>query len=226
MDTGVLALVAIFALAAACALWNALHRRGIERRLLALGFEPCPADAPQIERAWQALARVHGAHVDHEIAISRCLRRAAGWGLIHRFEVSEKALGHETDEPRVGARFPAYLLDLRDPGSIARGPVTLYLLPAGNRLARALIEKTIELDPPGRKLELGRHPGAASILAAYGSTEGKLDDLVPAAAQERLARAAAHGFLSVHLADGKAGFEVLSSHRDVDAELAYLAEWC
>ncbi len=226
MSTGALAFIGIFALAAVCALWNLLHRRGIERRLLALGFERRDADAPALERAWQALARAHGACADHEIHVSGCLRRAAGWGLLHRFDVVERALGSGRGEPRVGAHFPAYLLDLREPDGVARAPVTLYLLPSGNRLARALIEKTIALAPPGQKLELTRHPGAESILSAYGSAAGKLDDVMPAAVQQRLARAAAHGFLSVHLAGGKAGFGVLPSHGDVAAELAYLSEWC
>lgn len=226
MSTGALAFIGIFALAAFCALWNLRHRRGVERRLLALGFERCDADAPALERAWQALARAHGAHAEHEICVGRCLRRAAGWGLLHRFDVTERTPGPERGEPSVGAHFPAYLLDLREPDGVARAPVTLYLLSSGNRLARALIEKTIELAPPGQKLELTRHPGSESILSAYGSKSGKLDDVMPAAVQQRLARAAAQGFLSVHLAAGKAGFAVNPGHRDIDAQLAYLTEWC
>jgi len=62
-------------------------------------------------------------------------------------------------------------------------------------------------------------------VAAYGESSGKLDERMPAAVQEKLARAAAHGFFIVHLGGGKAGFAVLPNHRDVDRELAYLAEW-
>jgi hypothetical protein len=182
MSIGALAFVGIFALAAVCAAWNVLHRRGVEQRLRALGFEPCEADAPVLECTWRTLAQADDA--DHEIRVSRCLRRAAGWGLLHHFQVSERALGPEGGEPRAPALSPAYLLDLREPESVARAPVTLYLLPPGNRLARALIEKTIGLAAPGQKLELARHPGTESLLAAYGPTPGKLDDVMPAAAQQ------------------------------------------
>jgi len=223
MSTGALAFVGIFALAAVCALWNWKHRREIERRLAALGFEPCDADEPAVRQGWLA---VQGGDRGHEIQVGACLRRAAGWGLLHRFRVTERATGPDHGEPRADAHFDAYLLDLREPDSVAHAAVTLYLLPPGNALARALVRKTIELCPPGQRLELTPHPGAEAILAAYGASGGKLDDVMPAAIQQRFARASAHGFLSVHLAAGKAGFAVLPSHRDVAAELAYLAEWC
>jgi hypothetical protein len=34
-----------------------------------------------------------------------------------------------------------------------------------------------------------------------------------------------HGFFIIHLRDGKAAFAALPSHRDVDLQLSYLAEW-
>jgi hypothetical protein len=220
MSTGALVFAGIFVLAALSAVWGVLHRRGLERRLRAAGFEPCDADAPALERAW------HGFGGAGEVRVSRCLRRAAGWGLLHRFEVNERPKEGPHDEPVPGARFPAYLLDVRDFDALTRGPVTLYLLPGGNALARALIEKTIALSPPGAALELTRHPGTESILCAYGERPGKLDECMSVAVQQRLARAAAAGFMRVQLAAGKAGFAVLPAHRDVDAELACLAEWC
>jgi hypothetical protein len=220
MSTGALVFVGVFVLAALAAASRVVHRRGLERRLQAAGFEACPADAPALARAWRGFGG------SGEVGVSRCLRRAAGWGLLHRFEVSEGPEQGPHDEPVPGAHFPAYLLDVRDFDAVARGPVTLYLLPGGSSLARALIEKTIALAPPGAALELARHPGTEAILCAYGDRPGKLDERMPAAAQQRLARAAAAGFMRVQLADGKAGFAVLPGHRDVDAELAYLAEWC
>lgn len=220
MSTGLLVVIGVFALAVLSAGSRVLHRRGLERRLRAAGFEPCDSDAPTLAHAWRSFGGAGEVHV------GRCLRRAAGFGLLHRFEVNEGPKERPHDEPAPGARFPAYLLDVRGFDALARGPVTLHLLPPGNALARALIERTIALSPPGVPLELARHPGTESILCAHGDGPGKLDDRMAAAVQQRLARAAAAGFMRVQLAAGKAGFAVLPGHRDVDAELAYLAEWC
>jgi hypothetical protein len=41
----------------------------------------------------------------------------------------------------------------------------------------------------------------------------------------RSSRATEHGFFIIYLADGKAGFVALPNHRDVDAQVAYLAGW-
>jgi hypothetical protein len=87
MDQGVLALVGIFALAAVLALWNFSHRRSIERRLGAQGFEPCDAEAPSLERAWRALA---GSDASQELRLVHCRRRAAGSGMLHHFTVRER----------------------------------------------------------------------------------------------------------------------------------------
>jgi hypothetical protein len=87
MDQGVLALVGIFALAAVFALWNFSHRRSIERRLGAQGFEPCDAEAPSLERAWRALA---GSDASQELRLVHCRRRAAGSGMLHHFTVRER----------------------------------------------------------------------------------------------------------------------------------------
>jgi hypothetical protein len=124
-----------------------------------------------------------------------------------------------------GAAYPAYLLDVRDPGSLFRGAVTLHVLPPGSNLLRRLLGGLIGLQTQRPRLEVGLHPWSASIVAAHGEPPGKLDERVSPAAQEKVARAAEHGFFAVHLANGKAGFAVLPNHRDVDRELAYLAEW-
>jgi len=75
------------------------------------------------------------------------------------------------------------------------------------------------------KLDAGAHSWCASIVAAYGDAPGTLDSLVPPGSQQKLARAADHGFFIIHLRNGKAAFATLSNHRDVDSQLAYLAEW-
>lgn len=225
MELGALAFVGIFALAGACAVWNWSRRRAISARVSAAGFEPCEQDAESLRSAWLALAHA-GSDGETEIHVSSCHRRAAGFGLLHRFQVVERPReGATSDEARVGTRFDAYVLDLRDAETIARSPVTLYLLPEGNAIARRLIESTLALAAPGVKLELTPRPTTRAILAAYGAAAGKLDEHVTHGTQERIARAAAHGFLAVHLGAGKAGFAVLPGHRDVDRELAYLAEW-
>jgi hypothetical protein len=224
MDRGVLALIGVFALAAVCALWNWRHRRSIERRLAALGFEPCDAEAPALEAAWRALG---ACNEEHELRLVHCRRRAAGWGMLHHFTVRERPIddspGRETANP--GSSYPAYLLDVRDPTSLSRGAVTLHVLAPGSQLMRRLIASVIDLAAPGSRLEVGPHPWSAAILAAYGEIPGKLDERMPAAVQEKLARACENGFFVVHLRGGKLGFAVLPNHLDVDRQLAYLAEW-
>jgi hypothetical protein len=224
MDPGVLALIGVFALAAACALWNHLRGRSIERRLLTQGFEPCATEAPALLRAWRDLALVPPGP-DDELAVGRCLRRAAGFGMLYHAQVSEGRRGPDHGDPRVGARFAVYLLDLRDAERQVHRPVTLFVLPPGPAVLQGLLRRTIELHPPGHPLELGPHPFLRTVLAAYGESSGKLDDHLPLASQEKLARAAEHGFFEIRLSGGKAGFAVLPGHKDVDAELRYLAEW-
>jgi hypothetical protein len=224
MDPGLLALLGIFGLAAACAAWSWQIRRAADRRLAAAGFEPCEADAPALEAAWRALARCDA---DQELRVHGCRRRAAGWGMLYRFTLRERPAHARTadDTPSPGASYPAYVLDVRDPDALCRGQVTLHVLPPGSKLLRKLLAGIIDLATPQPRLEVGAHPWSASIVAAFGDAAGKLDERMPAAVQEKLARAPAHGFFIVHLGGGKAAFAVLPNHRDVDRELAYLAEW-
>jgi hypothetical protein len=223
MDPGLLALLGIFGLAAICAFWGFSHRRSIERRLAAQGFEPCDAEAPSLEGAWRTLA---GCDASHELRLVHCRRRAGTRRALYHFTVRERpeqTATHETASP--GASYPAYLLEVPNPTSVARGAVTLHVLPPGSAIMRKLLAGVIGLGVSRAKLEVGTYPWSASIVAAHGSTPGKLDDLVPQAVQEKIARAAAHGFFIIHLADGKAAFAALSNHRDVDRQLSYLAEW-
>jgi len=223
MEPGVLALVGIFALAAVCALWNFSLGRSIERRLAAQGFEPCDAEAPSLEGAWRALT---GCDASQELRLVRCRRRVAGRGMLHHFTVRVRPRESSSDETaNPGASYPAYLFDVRDPDSLSRGAVTLHVLPPGSRVLRKVLAGVIDLGESRPSLEVGTHPWSATIVAAHGNTAGKLDDLMPAAVQEKLARAAAHGFFIIHLGNGKAAFAALSNHRDVDLQIAYLAEW-
>ena len=223
MDPGMLALVGIFALAIVCALWNASYRRSIERRLAAQGFEPCDADAPQLEAAWRAVTGLNGSM---ELRLARCLRRAQGRGMVHHFTVRERPEeSTDTERSNPGASYPAYLFDLPDSERISRGPVTLHVLSSGSQVLRKMLAGVIRLSESRPRLDVGAHPWSAAIVTAHGGTGGTLDDVVPAAVQEKLARAAAHGFFILHIGGGKAAFAALPNHRNVDSQLGYLAEW-
>jgi hypothetical protein len=225
MDPGLLALIGIFVLAAVCATWNWRRQRSIERKLRALGFEPCPAAAPGLLEAWRAITRPGGDAPGRDLRVGACLRRAGGWGLVHWFMVTEVRDDGSDERANVGASYAAYLLDLPDSTGRLAAPVTLLVLPPGSRLLRGLARRTLELDPPGHPLAIGEHAWTSTIVAAYGASEGKLDAQLPPALQEKLARASEHGFFWAHLGGGKLGLAVLPGHADVDAQARYLAEW-
>lgn len=223
MEPGVLALVGIFALAAVFGVWGFMRGRSVERRLAALGFEPCDEEAPALEAAWRALA---GCDSSQELRFARCCKRAAGRRMLHHFTVNERPeerTSSETTNP--GATYPAFLFDLCNPDSVCRGAVSLYVLPPGSKVLRKLLASVISLSQSRTRLEVGDYPWSATIVAAHGRSADRLDDLVPAGIQEKLARAAAHGFFILHLGDGKAAFAALSNHHDVDLQMAYLDEW-
>jgi len=223
MEPGLIALLGIFALAAVCAFWRFSHGRSIERRLAAQGFEPCDAEASALEGAWRALA---GCDASHELRLEHCRWRATGRGVLYHFTVRDRPIETNNDgTANPGASYPAYMFDPPDAGSLSRGDVTLHVLPAGSKVMRNLLAGVIGLSDSRPRLEVGTHPWSASIVAAHGSIAGKLDDLVPTAVQEKLARAPAHGFFTIHLGNGKAAFAALSNHLDVDLQVAYLAEW-
>jgi hypothetical protein len=224
IDPGLLALSGIFALAGICALWGWSYARSIERRLAAQGFDPCDAEAPSLEGDWRALT---GLDASQELSLVRCRRRAAGRGALYHFTVRERPVdGRSSDDTaNPGASYPAYLFNVRTPASVSRGPVTLHVLPPGSTIMRKALAGLIDIGDSRPRLEVGARPWSATIVAAHGSAGGRLDDLVPEAIQEKIARAPAHGFFIVHLANGKAGLAALPSHRDVDRQLAYLEEW-
>jgi len=224
MSTGVWALIGIFAIAGLLIAWNATLRRSVRSRLEALGFIPCDGEAGALTAAWQALVASTGAR--RKMCLSSCLERASGCGPLHHVDVQD--LTHRDDQRdrvNVGASWSAYLFDLREPQSIHSGSVVLYVTKCGSPALRALLRRVIEIHPPGAALEVGAHPWTNRIVAAFGASPGTLDELVPPAVQERLARSADHGFFLVHLASGKAAFSVLPGRRNVNREWAYLAEW-
>jgi hypothetical protein len=207
--------------------WNAWLRRAIDRRLAALGFTACEEEAPALMAAWRDLASAAGSQ--RKIQVARCRRRGSGRGSVHYFTVADVTRaehgGSDPDRNSLGSRYDAYLVELRHPERVCRRPVVLYLSSAGSSLFRGLLKRVIEIDPPGTPLEVGSASGASAILGAYGCVRGKLDDFVPADVQERVARAAEHGFFLVVLADGKAGFGVLPGQRNVDVQWQYVSEW-
>ena len=224
MGTDVL-LLGISALAAILAFRNRSRRRSaIERRLADLGFRPCEADAPALERVWRGLT---GGDLARELHVARCRSRVAGLGMIHHFTVREQPQGGQTSEAaQRTASYSAYLVDLRNAGAVSRGAVTLHVAaPSGANRKPKPIADPIAGDKSRPLLEVGDHPWSASIVAALGTRAGRLDDLVPAEIQEKLVRAAAHGFTTIHLGQGKAAFATVPQHADVEDQIAYLAEW-
>jgi hypothetical protein len=223
--TGALVLGGIFAMAAIFALWNGWLRKNVTQRLVALGFAPCSGEERSLAVAWRALAAACGTQTD--VRITSPVRRAAGWGLIHHFDVHEATQRDaDPDRGRVDPSWPAYLLDLRDAPSIHTAPVVLYVAKSDSPLFREGVRRLIGLSEQGAELEREAHPWAPHVIAAYGAAPGKLDAVVPPAVQEKLALAADHGFFSVLLARGKAAFCVLPGARNVDREWAYLSQWC
>jgi hypothetical protein len=219
-----LAFIGIFALAAVCALWVFLHHRSIERRLAAKGFEPCDEEASSLEGAWRALS---ASDASQEVSLVGCRRRAASRNRLYHFTVRTRPSESRgiDDTASTGASYPAYMFDLRGADHVAESAVTLYVLPPGSAVLRKLLAGVIGLGESRAKLDVGTHSWSASIVAAYGDAPGTLDNLVPPGSQQKLARAVDHGFFIIHLRNGRAAFATHSSHRDVDSQLAYLAEW-
>jgi hypothetical protein len=222
MDTGVFALAGIFGLAAVFAVWNVAFRQSIARQLESRGFEKCDDEAPALERAWRTAT---GAGAPEELKIVGCRRRPAGRGWLYHFTVRERSGrgSHDSDSP--GASYPAYLFDLRDPSWVGRSAVSLHVLPPGSKFMRRLLAGAVGLSDARPRLELGDHPWRETIVAAHGDVVGRLDDAMPEAMQDRLARAAAHGFFTIHVGGGKVALAANPAHRDVDAQTTYLNSW-
>jgi hypothetical protein len=221
LETPLLAFAGIFGLAAVFAVWNLAQRRSIAQQLEQRGFVTCQADADAVARGWRTAT---GAGAPEELAIVDCRRRAAGRGYLYHFTVRERSRGND-DSDSPGASYPAYLLDLRDASWVGRPAVTLHVLPPGSKLLRKLVAGAARLADPRPLLPVGAHPWSESIVAAHGDVTGSLDEAMPPAMQERLAKAAAHGFFTIHVGGGKAAFASNAAHRDVDAQMAYLNSW-
>jgi hypothetical protein len=223
MDTGVLVLAGVFALAAIFAVWNLAHRRSIERQLEARGFASCEGEAPAVEQGWRTIT---GAGAPDEITILRCRQRSTSRGTIYHFIVrvrSSRGGSDDTDGP--GASHPAYLFDLRDPSAAGRSGVTLHILPPTSARVRKLIAGMAGRTDPRPQLEIGPHAWSPAIVAAFGDAAGRLDDVLPMATQEKLAKASAHGFFTVHLRGGHAALVANPAHRDVEAQLRFVNDW-
>jgi len=228
MDPGILALGAIFA-AAALLLWRSVARgRAVAKRLLEAGFVACDDEAPALLRALGEVAGGHPPAARRVYRLGRCWKRPAGWGMLYRIGVvDETHTGSTTDSERqaLGGRTDVYLLDLRDPERVARGPVSVFLAPSAPGPLQRLLAGLVQSDPRGVPLELDASPHARAFLAAFSDRPGKLDERLPQETQERLAKAVDQGFFAAHFAAGKLALEVQHDRPDVDRQLAYLAEW-
>jgi hypothetical protein len=218
-------LVGILAVAAILAFRYIPRRRSAtERRLAAFGFEPCESEAPSLERAWRTIT---GSDAARELHVVGCRSRIAGLSMVHHFTVREETAQQQPgrSEPSRPAAYPAYLFNLRNAALVCRGAVTLQIAPLTAKINGQAAVQTVELDDSRPTLEIGAHSWSASIIAAHGDKGGKLDDLIPEDIQEKIVRAAEHGFSIIHLGNGKAAFAARSSHEDVEDQIGYLAEW-
>jgi hypothetical protein len=171
MELFILVLSGSFALAAVAALWIFSHgRTASERRLAALGFEPCDSDAPALERVWRALT---GCEASQELHVDHCKGRAVGWGMMHHFTVRQRPArernGDGSSQP--GASYPAYLLDLRNAGWASRGAVTLHVLPPASKVTRKALNGVINLgESRSVTIRGARQSSPRTAIPAAGST--------------------------------------------------------
>lgn len=205
MDAGIGILLGIVTLVAGCAIWIRRSNGRARARLLGLGFEPCEAEAPALERVLADTVGGRGGAEQRRFQLGHCLRKPGGWGFA--YHVSALDLTYTQAGPRssIGGHIEAFIVDLPDPERAARGPVSLFLGPASSKILRKALALVLAGDPFGVPLELPSEPDAPWI-AAFGATPGKLSDLLSRDARERLGRGAELGFFAAHLADGKAVF--------------------
>jgi hypothetical protein len=142
--------------------------------------------------------------------------------MAYRFTVTDLTNADPERAP-LGGRFEAYLLDLHDAERVTRRPISLFFAPKGPGVFRALVQKLITADPHGVTLELPHSP--TFVLAAFGAEAGTLDDALPAATQDRLLRAAGHGFFGAHFGGGKVALLALPDQQDVLRQWHYVVEW-
>ena len=226
METGALVLGGIFAGAIALMVLNARHRGAVERRLLAQGFERCDEQLPVLRQALLDVAGGLGPAPRRDYRIGRCFRKAAGWGMVYRFAVSDETHADQPDGRGVGASFDAYLLDLPDAERLSAAPACVYFAPGNSRAFRMLIEKLVKLSPMGAPLEIRTDtPWTRSFVAAFGENPGKLDDSVPPGTQERLSQAAGAGFFAAHFGRGRLALFALPGRKDVETHWNFVAGW-
>ena len=153
-------------------------------------------------------------------------RRLEGRSRLYHFTVHTRPVESrgldETANP--GASYPAYMFDLRSGGSVARSAVAVCPAVRIDGPAKASRRRDRSR---GVAAQAGnrRSSWSASIVAAHGDSAGALDDVMPGDTQQKLVRATKHGFFIIHIGKGKAAFATLESHRDVDSQLSYLAQW-
>ena len=228
MEPGLLALVAVFAVAAAL-LWMSFARgRAVERALLHAGFAPCPLEEPALARAMQDVAGGHPPAPRREYRIGRCYKRPGGHGMVYRIGVVDRTnanIDSHSDRTPTGGRFDVYLIDLPDPERVSHGPVSVFLSPGKPGVLSRMLAALVKLDPHGVPLELPDTPFGKTVLAAFSDRAAKLDELLPAETQERLGKASSAGVFAAHFGARKLALLVHPERPDVVRELAYVAEW-
>lgn len=228
MDVGMLAFAAIFGAAALLLGWSFARSRAVAKRLLAAGFVACDDEAPLLLRMLGEVAGGHPPAARRAYRVGRCFKRPGGWGMLYRLGVVDETnvdTGADSETQNLGGRFDVYLLDLPDPERIHRGPVSVYLAPSAPGVLQRLLAALVKSDPIGVPLELGETPAARAFLAAFADRPGKLDERLPAATQERLAKAVDQGWFAAHFGAGKLALVVQPDRPDLDRQLAYVAEW-
>jgi hypothetical protein len=223
MDTGVVVLGGVFALAVLVMVWNASRRRALRQQLEREGFVPCEEETDRIRQAFAAVAGGHGA-TPRRYEVAHCYKKPGGRGMAYRFAVAD-VTNADAERAPLGGRFEAYLIDLHDADRVARRPISLFFAPQGPGVLRTLLQKLVTADPHGVALEVPRSPSTASVLAAFGAQAGTLDDALPAATRDRLLRAAEHGFFGAHFGGGKAALLALPDRQDVQRQWHYVVEW-
>jgi hypothetical protein len=224
MNTGVLALGALFSGAALLWAWKTARGRAVRRRLLECGFVPCDAERVQLALELARVAPGSPPGARRSYRIGRCFKRAGGRGVLYRCAAVDRTHAARSVDA-IGGQFDVYLLGLPDPMRVARAPVTVFLTPRAQGPLRELLAALVRADPHGHELELASPTLANCFLAAFGDRPGKLDEFLPGATQEKLMRAAEAGFFVAHFGAGKLALAAIPDRADVDRQLAYLAEW-
>jgi hypothetical protein len=226
LSTGAVALGSIFAVAGLLLAWQAVRRASIRRRLLESGFEACDGEAAPLGAELSRIAPGFPPGPRRSYQVGRCFKRAGGRGPLYRLEVTDVTnVGDRHRTNATGARFDFYVFDLPDPERTARAPLSVFLAPPAPGPLQALLAQLVKIDPHGTALEIGDPAHARRFLAAFADRPGTLDERLPAATQERLARAMEAGFFVAHFGAGKLALAAFPERPDVDRQLAYLAEW-